>query len=334
MIRVIRSPVRVGVAFVAMAAAHLGCTPAGGEDHRFVIGESIHVGPDETIDGATCVACSIHVDGSVKGTASLFLGSLVNRGTIERDAYVVGGSLESSGEVRGHAMLVAGNLRLGGDVGGNAVTVLGSLVVGDPNVRIGGHALTVAGEQTGIDPTRVGGSVEHYGDERTGRLILAGLLGALVLAAIGIFVVLMALNGLAYIILGAKRLEVMAEALAGNAPTCFVVGLGTSFAIAVVGVVVAMLLPVSIPMLLAFLTVSVVGYCGLSFGIGRNLFSRLKPLAAVQLAAAIIVLVQIIPVVGWLVMVVLWNIAIGIVVMSGFGTSPDWLTTRAEKELF
>ena len=315
---------------VAVAAALLTPVPARAHNHRFMIGESIRVGPDDTLEQATCIFCSIYVEGMVQETAFLVLGRLVNQGTIAGDAVVIGGQLESSGSVRGNTVVVAGNMDLSGEVGGDAIAIVGNSVARGESVRIGGDALTVMGRKEGFTPDKVAGNIEHFGGESIGRLVLSGLIGALVLFAIGTFCVLMAMNVLGYFILGTKRLEVIASTVSGNSPACFVLGLGTCFALTIIGLIVAMLLPVSVPMLLMFFILSAVGYCGMAYGTGRNLFGRFKPVTSAVVGAALIVFVQLLPVVGWLVMVVLWNVAIGAAVMSGFGTSTDWLTARTE----
>lgn len=324
-----RLPARCETALAVFAAALLTAGAASAAQDRFMIGESIHVGPEETLDNVTCVACSIRVDGEVKEAALVVLGSLENHGTIEGDAVVVWGSLESEGPINGDSVVVAGDMTLGNGVQGNAVAVLGDIQAADPGVEIGGDVVTVVGQLTGIAADAVGGDIEHVGGEQVGRMVVSGAIAALLFLVFGILAVVLPLNGLAFLILGRERVETIAGTLSGNSTVCFLVGLATCFALGVVGMIVAMLLPVSLPIVLLFLVVSIVGFCGMTYGIGRNLFAGLKPLPATLLAATLVIAVQLIPVVGWLVMVVLWNVAIGAAVLSGFGTSTNWLTARA-----
>ena len=329
MICVSRVPTRFKSAVAMAATALLSIGAASADQDRFMIGESIHVGPEETLDRVTCVACSIRVDGEVNKAAVVVLGSLENHGTIEGDAFVVLGSLESEGPVNGDSVVVVGDMKLGNGIHGDAVAVLGDIEVADPGVKIDGDVVTILGRLTGVTADTVGGHIEHIGGDRVGRIVVSGAIAALLLLVFGILAVVLPLNGLAFLILGSKRVETIASTLSGNCPVCFLVGLATCFALGVVGMIVAMLLPVSLPIVLLFLIVSVVGFCGMTFGIGRNLFAGLKPLPATLLAGALVVAVQLIPVVGWLVMVVLWNVAIGAAVLSGFGTDTNWLTARA-----
>ena len=325
-----RGAIRFVIVLVMLAAVFALAGPARGADQRFMLGESIHVGPGETLQEATCVACSIHIEGVVRDSAILILGRLVNEGTIEGNAVVIAGSLESDGSVEGNSLVVAGDMVLRGSVDGDAVTVMGDLQVEDPSIAIGGDAVTILGNQTGVTPNSVGGSVQIHGGDRVGRLVLSGAIVVLVVCVLGILATFITLNWLVFLVLGNQRLETIANTFIGNSPTCFLLGLATCFALGVVGLIVAMLLPVSLPIVLVFVVVSVVGFSGMTYGIGRNLFASLKPLLAAQAAAAVIIAIQLVPIVGWLVMVVLWNVGIGAAVLSGFGSATDWLTARAE----
>lgn len=310
--RVHRSPTRFGTVIGVLAVCVGAGVPAYADDHRIVIGESVYVGSDEVLDQVTCVFCSIHIEGVVTDTAFLVLGELENRG-----------------EIQGDAIVIVGEMRLHGNVGGNAVAVMGNIQKGAEEVRIGGDALTVLGSQAGIAPGDVGGKIEQVGGEQVGQVVVLGLVIVLCLLGVLVFLVLMALNLIGYAVLGAERVQTIANTLSGNAAICFLGGLGTCFALAVIGLIVAMILPVSLPMILVFFVLSVVGYCGVTYWIGRNLFSGRAQLAATIAAATLIIVLQLVPVIGWLVALVLWNIAIGAAVLSGFGTSPDWLVSKA-----
>ena len=310
--RVHRSPARYGIVLGALAACIAAAGPANADDHRIVIGESVYVGPDEVLDQVTCVFCSIHVEGVVKDTAFLVLGELENRGEIEGDAVVI-----------------VGEMRLHGDVGGDALAVMGNIQKGSEDVRIGGDAVTVLGSQSGISPGDVGGQIEQIGGEQVGQIVVLGLVIVLFLLGLLVFLVLMAMNLIGYVVLGPERVRTIANTLSGNAAMCFLGGLGTCFALAVVGLIVAMILPVSLPMILVFFVFSVVGYCGVTFWIGRNLFSGRGQLTATIAAATLIIVLQLVPIIGWLVALVLWNIAIGAAVLSGFGASTNWLVSKA-----
>ncbi len=314
---------------VTVVASLVGAGVLGAQGRRIMIGESIHVGPGEAVEEATCVACSIHVEGTVTGDAFVVLGTLENRGALEGDATVIGGTLESSGSVLGKSAVIGGNMRLLSGVGGDAIAILGSIEAASSDASIGGDAVVVLGRQSGISPESVGGSIEHVGGERFGRLVLFGSVIGLVVSVLVIFATLLALNTLAYLILGTRRVQTIATTLSGNPLACLLSGLGTSLVLAVVAVTVAILFPVAVPILAVFLLLSVVGYTGATYRIGRNLFPNRSQVVATQSAAAVVVAIQLLPVVGWLVLLVVWSVAIGAAVLSGFGTSADWLVDRA-----
>lgn len=296
--------------------------------HRLMVGETIRVGPGDSLDAVTCIACSIRVEGTVQDRALLVFGTLENRGTIEGDAIVIAGTLSNEGPIRGDAIVVAGTMELRGNVGRNASAILADIEIGGPEVRIDGDAVTVLGELRGHLPRTVGGSIEHVGGQRVGRLLLSGMLGAALLLLLFSGGTLLAINLLGYFILGSQRLSILAATIANHQATCFLLGLGTCFALLVVGLVVAMLLPGSLPILFMLGVVSAVGYCGVTYGVGRNLYPGLPPVWSTGAASLLVLIVQAIPVVGQLVLLVVWNVAIGAAVLSGFGTAPDWLRIR------
>ncbi len=326
---VLRWKVRWLIPWLAVATALAGASPTAAQERRIMVGESIHVGPDETLGEAMCVACSIRVDGVVTNGVFVVLGTLENRGSIEGDAIVIGGPLESSGSVLGKSVVVGGNLRLLADVGGDAITVLGSLEAMSPDVSIGGNAVTILGRQSGISEDAVGGSIERVAGEQFGRLVVSGALAGLAISAVSVLVALLVLNALAVLILGSDRVQTIAEALDGNLVPCLLCGLGTCLLMLIAALTVAIMLPVSVPLIAVLALVSVVGYSGISYRIGRNLFPNRSRIVGTQLAAAIVIVIQLIPVIGWMVLVAVWGIAIGAAVLSGFGTSPDWLAARA-----
>ena len=303
------------------------------EEPRAGFFRSIVVGDEETVRQVACIACSVRVEGVVAGNAYVLFGRLDNRGSINGDSIVIGGISESAGPIGGNAYLVGGLLRVSASVGGDLITVLGDLDVASPDVEVGGNAWSVIGQQAGLAPESVQGTVKAVNARQAAQLLMSGLLGGVLVVALAVAACLMVLTGLCYLVLGPARLRVVAEASTESPIICFLIGLGTCFALAVVGVALAALLPISIPVGVAHATASVTGYAGLAFGIGRNLLGRLRPFPATLIASLALACLQAIPVVGWSVLVVLWNVAVGAAVMSGFGTSRDWLARRAQGRL-
>ena len=324
-----RSRICTGLTLTVLANALLAASSLQAASGRVMILESIHVAPDEVLEQTTCIACSIHVEGVVDDSAFLMLGRLRNDGEINGNAVVLGGSVISSGPIGGSAFVVGGTLHLQDDVGGNTVSVMGDLEVSDDQVRIGGDAWTVLGRQHGLTPQSVGGSTVQLGTSQIGRMLISGLVGGLLLSGLLALGAVLALIVLGQIVLGSERLSVMADACTRRPAGCFLVGLGSCFGLAVLGLMMFMLLPVSLPLVLLFLIVSAIGYCGVAFTIGRNLLPRMSPLPASILAGVLLATIQLIPIIGWLLLAVMWNVALGAAIMSGFGSSPDWLKDRA-----
>ena len=81
------------------------------------------VGRGETVGEVTCIACSIHVYGTVRGDATSIGGNVEVDGTVEGDAVAVGGAVR---------------LRAGARVVGDA-TSLGGPVVRDPQAVVQGE---------------------------------------------------------------------------------------------------------------------------------------------------------------------------------------------------
>ncbi len=328
--------VRAGGRRSGLALALAGLLAGAGAqaaERRTGVFRSILVGQGETAAQVACIACSVRVDGVVRGGAYVVLGRLDNRGSILGDSLVIGGTSESSGVSGGSAYLFGGLLRLHSSVEGDVVTAAGDLDLANPAVKVGGNVWTWVGQQSGLSAASVGGSVTHLGSGQVGRALLTGLLGGLLAVGLVVSGSLLALTGLCYAALGRRRLGVIADAFTGNAAACFLVGLGTCFGLFAVGVALAALLPVSIPVAAGVSLLSAVGYSGLSFGIGRNVLPGWRRVPSTLAAAMLVLCIQAIPVVGWSVLVVLWNVAVGAAVMSGFGASRDWLAQRADGRL-
>lgn len=317
------------IAWVAAATSLAVVASLGAEQSRISVGESIRVESGETLREATCIACSIYVDGAVEEGALVVLGTLQNRGSVLGNATVIGGTLDSSGPVQGRTVVIGGNMRLLAEIGGDAIAVLGSIEAASPNVAIGGDAVTVLGRQSGISQGAVEGSIRNVGAEQLGRRVVSGALAGLAASLLAVFGALLALNTVAFLTLGTNRLRTIGSTLDGNLPACFLCGLGSCLFLAVLALAVAILLPAFLPVIAVFALLSVVGYSGITYRIGGNLFPRLSPVVATQSAAALLIAIQLVPVIGWLILLAVWSIAVGAAVLSGLGTSPDWLARRA-----
>ncbi|MFQ5818320.1 MAG: hypothetical protein ACE5H2_10270 [Terriglobia bacterium] len=258
-------------------------------DERVQFGRNIVIAADETVGDVVCIFCSIRVRGTARG-----------------DAVAVGGSIAIDGRVGGDAVAVGGSVRLtpSAEVGHDAVAV-GGRVDRDPQARVGGEVTTVGGlPMIGV-----------------GSLLLFGFLFC---AAINLVLAL-----LAYLIAGAPRVEVVANAVRERTGLVLLAGLGTLVAAVALFIISALLGPIT-PILAVVVSVAlvvtlVVGYTGLSFWLGRSLARGVTPLVALLLGALLITILQLIPFLGLLVFLVFVLLALGSAALSGYGSATDWL---------
>jgi hypothetical protein len=107
--------------------------------NRTYIGEDIFVASGQQIHNATCIFCSVQVEGGLTGRAIVLFGNLNVSGRVERNATIVGGNA-----------VVDSQARIGGDTivfGGNAVYETDDSISGSAYV-LGGH-LSKMGGHTG-----------------------------------------------------------------------------------------------------------------------------------------------------------------------------------------
>jgi len=98
---------------------------------RTQVGQSISIGPGETISEATCFGCSVRVRGQVTGDVTTFGGSII---------------VEGMGQIGGDATTFGGDIRLDKEVKVNGdVTVFGGRVRRDPAATVGGDINNMGG---------------------------------------------------------------------------------------------------------------------------------------------------------------------------------------------
>ncbi len=267
-----------------------------GAGDRVQIGRSINVGPDETVGDAVCIGCSIHVEGHTMG-----------------DAVAIGGSVDVDGKVNGDAVAVGGSIRLGaGSSVGGDVTAVGGSVQRDSSASVGGDV-----------------SVNHHlpvmsGMMGMGSLFLMGLVASVPLTII--------LSVICYLILGQQRVEVMVASLRARTGPAMLAGLAVLFGAALVMfffphtgalkpvVVIAIAIAVCISM--------IVGYTAVSMWAGRGVAKGASPMGALIIGAIVVAVAQSIPLIGFFLVIVFALAAVGIAIMTGFGTHSDWLAQR------
>ena len=107
------------------ASAALAQSPGS----RAYIGEDVYVASGQQVHNATCIFCSVQVEGDLTGRVFVLFGSLNVTGHVEKGATVIGGNA-----------VVDSQARIGGDM-----TVLGGNAVYESDDSLGGSAYVLGG---------------------------------------------------------------------------------------------------------------------------------------------------------------------------------------------
>ena len=119
-----------------LAAGALGQSPG----NRTYVGQDIFVASGQQVHNATCLFCSVQVEGDLTGHVFVLFGSVNVSGQVRRSATVIWGNA-----------VVDSQARIGGDtvvLGGNAVYETDESLSGSAYV-LGGHLSHVSRGQTG-----------------------------------------------------------------------------------------------------------------------------------------------------------------------------------------
>jgi hypothetical protein len=308
-------------ALIALPVATLGA------QDRVMIGDNIYVGPNEDIGEAVCIGCSIHIEGKVEKAVAIG-GSVRIAGEVEHEAVAVGGSIDVAGKVGQEAVAVGGSLDISGEVEHDAVAVLGRIRL-EPGARIGHDAVSVLGGVQGLDQATVGGSIHESGGIRP--VALSGIVILLIVVAILAVAVWPIVTLIAISALGPRRVAVLHETISRRAGMCFLLGVGTWLASIFLPIVLFWLPPADFIIGVAFFVVAAIGYAGVSYWVGLGLVKSRSMAATGVVGAILVTIIQFIPVVGWFIATPVFGfLALGAAVLSGFGTSVDWMLQRSE----
>ncbi len=295
-------PVVAGLLLLAPAWAR-------GTQDRVSFGDDIVVERGETVADTVCIGCSIRVDGVVTG-----------------DAVAVGGRITVAGRVAGDLAAVGGSVDLTGVVDGDVVAVGGGVAMG-PAAAIGGETVSVFGDVEGVRDGRVGGQVTTI--RSIVPIVASGFVVVLVICLIAALIFQPLTTLLCAALLGPQRLDVLARTAANRGLISFLVGVGllfASFLFGVFGVFIPFWVPgIHFPFVLILFVLLVVGYAGISYWVGRGMLPRVSPVLAAFLGGILVTILQMIPVVGWIMGFIFSIMALGIPVTSGFGTAVNWM---------
>jgi len=311
--------------FAVCAAVMLLAPPLSADADRVMVGDDIYVGPDEDLGEVVCILCSVHVEGRVK-TAVSILGGLVVEGEVREDAVSVLGGLDVPGAVGGDVVSVLAGAKVEGQVGGDLAVILGSLDMGS-NARVEGDVASILSSTSGLSDATVIGDVDISEDVAP---FAKGLVYfALASVFIGCLLTFALTSFLAAIIFGETRTEVLRDTVANRSGMSFLVGLGVMFVSSIVISIVVWFFP---PVVFVPFLIAAFGYAGICLAVARAASASIRFDAGAALGAVVIAILQFVPIVGWMLGSILFFIALGAPVVSGFGASVDWLIQRSEPD--
>ena len=240
----------------------------------------------------------------------------------------MGGSIKIAGKHGGDAVSIGGGFDISGEIEGDAVSVLGRIKLG-PGARIGGDAVSVLGQIEGLNSGSVGGDIHQSGEFKP--VALSGIIVILVLLAflgLGLWPLI---TFITISVLGPRRVAVLRETISQRAGLCLLLGFGTWVASILIPIVLFWLPPADFVIFLAFLVTAAVGYAGVSYWVGGGLVKSRSMAATGVVGAILVTFVQFVPVIGWFIATPIFAfLALGAAVLSGFGTSVDWMLQRSE----
>lgn len=105
--------------------------------NRTYIGQDIYIAAGQQVHNATCLFCSVQVEGELTGHAVILFGNLSVSGWVRRSATILGGNavIDSQARIGGNTVVLGGNAVYETDesISGNAYVLGGHLS------KTGGH---------------------------------------------------------------------------------------------------------------------------------------------------------------------------------------------------
>ena len=309
-------------------------------EDRVMVGDNIFVAADEELESVTCIGCAIHVEGSAGDVVAVGGRITIAEGAFVRDVVAIAGGLEMRGEAHGDVVAIMGGSDVYGPVHGDAVAVMGGLHLHE-GADIHGEAVAVMGGLERAPGVDISGQVVEVGPAMGG---IAGIAASGIVAVI-VIVLLLALaiwpivSFICFAIMGPQRVGIVASTVNERAGMCFLVGLGSWVA----SIMLSVMIPIMffwIPggmesvVTVSFFIVAAVGYTGVSFWVGREMIKGGSGVGATILGSVLITFIQAIPVIGWFIAFPIFGwLSLGAAILSGFGTSADWLFPRTTRDV-
>ncbi len=236
------------------------------------------------------------------------------------DAVAYGGSLLIKGHVRNDAVSFGGNVHLGPHavVGGDAVAFGGS-IEREPGAKVHGQTLSFGGRSGGVGAIGTSDKKAHASEKHSGSSIFWLLIQFAVYFALGFVFIMFAPRPM-------KQLE---SEIRRDPLRCALTGLLGALAISALAVLLTIIV-IGIPFTLVLIVMTAVGiamgYSALASEVGTRLpvlrSSRKTQAAVLALGILVLLILQLIPVLGKLVLAAGVFISLGATIRTRFGTRP------------
>jgi hypothetical protein len=327
--------VLIRIAFLTLA---LGCVLAA--EDRVMVGDDIFVGPGEELNEAVCIGCAIHVEGRVGEVVAIGGRVTIAEGAVVGEVVSIAGGMDVRGEVHGDAVSVIGGSEIYGQIFGDAVAVVGGMELHE-GATVHGEAVSVMGGFRRAPGVEVHGQVVQVGPAMGGLASLAasGIVVVIVIVLLLALAIWPIVSFICFAIMGPQRVGIIASTVNERAGMCFLVGLGSWVASIMLSVMIPIMffwIPGGLESVvtLAFFVTAAVGYTGVSFWVGRGMIKGGSGLGATILGSILITFIQAIPIIGWFIAFPIFGwLSLGAAILSGFGTSADWLFPRITRDV-
>ncbi len=253
------------------------------------------------------------------------------------DIVAIFGDVNIEGEVRGDVVVIMGKLEISGTVGGDVVGIMSPVRL-HGKANLDGDLVNIGGRLTRDEGVRIEGEVVNFGFLDAVPFLKGGLAG------FWKFIYLLKLISLALLFLAIllitalvpQRLSVIAAAFPsrwGMAILAGILGYGVTIVLGFILICTLIGIPLAIGLFFAAKVVKWIGLAALFFlvghTLGRNLFQRdLSHIAAVLGGFAVYALISLVPIFGGVFSFVMGVLALGISILTRFGSEEGWGKSR------
>jgi hypothetical protein len=322
------------IAFLTLA---LGCVLAA--EDRVMVGDNIFVAADEELEDVVCIGCSIEVHGRAGDVVAIGGKITIAEGAVVRDLVAIAGAIEMRGESH-DAVSILGGSDIYGPVDGDAVAVLGGLHLHD-GASVDGEAVAVMGGFERAPGIHVEGQVAQVGPAMGGiaGIAASGLVAVIIIALLLALAIWPVVSFICFAIMGPQRVGTIAATVNERAGMCFLVGFGSWIASIMLTIMMPLLFfwmpgAMESAVTVGFFVVAAVGYTGVGYWVGRGMIKGGSGVGATILGSILITFIQAIPFIGWFLAFPIFGwLSLGAAILSGFGTSPDWLFARTTRDV-